>query len=50
VVGTWKRAFKKGGVVVTPFPFGALSETELEAFAVAASRYGDFLGMPVILS
>jgi hypothetical protein len=50
VVGTWKRAFKKGGVLVTPLPFATLNDAELEAFVVAASRYGDFLGMPVILS
>lgn len=50
VVGTWKRTFKKGAVVVTPLPFTTLSETDRESFAIAATHYGKFLDMPVILS
>ncbi len=45
VVGTWKRATTKKGVVLTPVPFGALGKAQLQAFAKAASRYGHFLGL-----
>jgi winged helix DNA-binding protein len=50
VVGTWKRTFKKGTVVVGPSPFTSLSEAENRTLAVAAERYGKFVGMPVVLS
>jgi hypothetical protein len=49
VVGTWKRTFKKGTVVVVPSPFTSLSEGQKRAIAVAAERYGKFVGMSVIL-
>jgi hypothetical protein len=47
IVGTWKRAFKRGGVSVEARPFAPLNNAESRAFAVAARRYGDFMGMPV---
>jgi hypothetical protein len=47
VVGTWKRTFKKGTIIVAPNPFGVLSEAETQAFAAAAERYGAFMNMPV---
>ncbi|HWS56729.1 MAG TPA: winged helix DNA-binding domain-containing protein [Pyrinomonadaceae bacterium] len=46
VVGTWKRALKKGSVVITPAPFAPLRKAEARAFKEAARRYGDFLGLP----
>lgn len=49
VAGTWKRAFKKGSVVITLSPFAPLKKKERQAVAVAAERYGAFLGMPTIL-
>lgn len=50
LVGAWKRTFSKGAVVVTTQTFTRLSDAEREAVAAAASRYGAFLGMPVVLS
>ena len=47
MVGTWKRAFKKGAAQLTPLPFTTLTEAELEAFAAAAQPFGQFLEMPV---
>lgn len=47
--GVWKRTFKKGAVVMTLNPFAALTEAENQAIAVAAQRYGAFLGLPVVL-
>lgn len=45
--GTWKRAFKKGTVVITPHLFNALTNDERRAVATAAARYGAFLELPV---
>lgn len=50
VVGVWKRAVKKGRVVLTLSPFGKLKQTETRAFAPAAKRYGEFLGAAVTLA
>ncbi len=50
VVGTWKRALKKDRVVVTPSFFRTPGKSEKQALAAAASRYGDFLGLPVSLA
>ncbi|MEW6732756.1 MAG: winged helix DNA-binding domain-containing protein [Acidobacteriota bacterium] len=50
VVGTWKRTFKKGSVVVTPSPFTSLKRTEKQALVLAANHYGSFLKMPVVLA
>ena len=47
VVGTWKRLFKKGALVITQTPFTPLTAGEQDAFVVAAQRYGEFLDMPV---
>lgn len=49
VVGTWKRVFKKGEVIITLSPFSPLKKKEKQAVAVAAERYGSFLGMPAVL-
>jgi hypothetical protein len=47
VVGSWRRTFKKGAVVVELAPFAPLTAAEGEAVTVAAQRYGEFVGMPV---
>jgi Winged helix DNA-binding domain len=47
VAGTWKRVFKRRGIVIEARPFAPLNKTEMRAFAAAARRYGDFMGMPV---
>ena len=49
VVGTWKRTLKKGSVIITPSPFNSLTTAEDQALAVAADRYGAFLGLSVVL-
>jgi len=49
VVGTWKRTFNKGAVVIASNPFTPLTTAQGRAFAAAARRYGEFLGMPVVL-
>jgi hypothetical protein len=49
VVSTWKRTLKKDSVVIAAHPFAALTAAEGRAFAVAAHRYGEFLGRSVVL-
>jgi hypothetical protein len=50
IVGSWRRTFKKGAVVIELAPFAPLTAAEGEAVAIAAERYGKFVGMPVVLS
>jgi hypothetical protein len=50
IVGSWRRTFKKGAVVVELAPFAPLTAAEGRAFVAAARRYGEFLGMSVVLS
>ena len=50
VIGIWRRAIKKGSVIITPMPFNPLTDEEHMAFATAAQGYADFLGMPMGLS
>lgn len=47
IVGSWRRIFKKGAVVIELAPFAPLTAAEDAAIAAAAQRYGDFVGMPV---
>ncbi len=47
VVGIWQRTLKKQEVAITLNPFASLNEEEIQAFTVAANRYGTFLGSPV---
>lgn len=49
-VGSWKRTFSKGAVVITTQTFTRLTEAQTDAITAAANQYGAFLGMPVILS
>ena len=49
VAGTWKRTFKKGAVVIELAPFRPLTDAEKHAVAAAADRYGEFMGLPVML-
>ncbi len=49
VVGTWKRAFKKGSVIVTPSPFTTLNADEMAGFAAGAARFGAFVGMEAVV-
>jgi hypothetical protein len=45
VVGTWRRTFKKETVTIEPNLFRELNNHEQAAFALAAGRYAEFLGM-----
>jgi hypothetical protein len=49
VAGTWKRELKKESVVITLSPFIPLKKKERQAVALAAERYGQFLGKPAVL-
>jgi hypothetical protein len=50
VVGTWKRRFEKGSVVVTPNLFTSLTKADKQALARAARQYGVFLQARVALT
>ena len=50
VVGTWKRALKRDGVVITQSPFAELGTAATRAVAAAADRYGKFLGVSANLA
>lgn len=50
IVGAWKRAISKGAVVVTTQTFARLTEAQSRAVAGAASRYAEFVGMPVTVN
>lgn len=50
IVGTWKRAFKKDGVLISAQSFTSLAPAEWEALACAARGYGQYLGQPVTLA
>jgi len=45
VVGTWKRAISKSRVTLTLQPFAAITKADSKAFANAANRFGDYLGL-----
>jgi hypothetical protein len=47
VVGTWRRSFKRGKVVITTSPFDSFSESDHELIHVVATRYASFLEMPL---
>ena len=50
VVGSWKRTIRRDSVVIETFPFTPLNTAESDGLAAAAAKYGEFLGMPVVLS
>ncbi len=50
VVGTWKRTLEKSAVTIEARPFTPLTKTETRALAVAAERYGRFIGLPATLA
>ncbi len=50
IVGTWKRTFKKAGVLMECTRFRKLTNTENDALTRAVLRYGKFMELPVILS
>jgi hypothetical protein len=48
IAASWRRTFKKEAVIIEIAPFAPLTATEDAAIAVAAQRYGDFVGMPML--
>jgi hypothetical protein len=50
IVGTWRRTFKAKSVVIELTPFAPLADVEMELVNEAAQRYGQFIGMPVVLT
>jgi len=50
IVGTWKRTFKKDAVLMEFTPFRKLKKVENDALTQAVLRYGEFMGLSVILS
>lgn len=49
IVGLWKRAVKKRAVEISLAPFTHFTDAEVEAIRAAAMRYGEFLGLPVVM-
>jgi Winged helix DNA-binding domain len=49
IVGTWKRVFEKKSVVISPVLFTGLKAAEQRALRLAAERYGQFIGLPVVM-
>jgi hypothetical protein len=50
VMGSWRRTFQKGSVVIELAPFAPLDDRAAEAISAAARRYGAFLGKPVVIA
>jgi hypothetical protein len=50
IVGTWKRRLGAKAVTIGTRPFGRLSRDASRAVADAARRYGEFLGLSVVLA
>jgi hypothetical protein len=49
IVGTWKRKVSAKAVAIETRRFDPLSRAGSRAVAAAARRYGEFLGLPVVL-
>jgi hypothetical protein len=50
IVGTWKRTISKDAVAIETSAFSGLTKPQSRAVAPAARRYGDFLGLPLVLT
>ncbi len=48
-VGFWKRTLNRSQVSIETKMYAPLNEAETQALAVAAERYGKFIGLPVVL-
>ena len=49
IVGTWRRTLAKKGVTLTTKYATPATPIQSRAFATAAKRYGEFLGLPALL-
>lgn len=50
IIGTWQRTMTKSKVSLAYRPFEPFSPSMYQAVTAAAQRYGEFLGLPVVLS
>lgn len=50
IAGIWKRTLRKDTVAIGTTPFVSLKKKEAKALAAAATRYGEFLGVPAELA
>lgn len=50
ILGTWRRSFKKGAVVIERNSFRPLTPAEDEAVVTATQRFAEFLDLPLVLS
>ncbi len=50
VAGVWKRILKQKSVSITAQPFTTFTGEQDQAIAAAAQRYGEFLGLPAVLT
>jgi hypothetical protein len=50
IIGSWRRTFSKGAVVIECAPLRPFTAAENDAFTAATQRFGEFLGMPVVLA
>ncbi len=50
VTGQWRRTLKKGTAIIELASFAPWTTAESEAISAAAQRYGEFVGMAVVLS
>ena len=50
IVGTWKPAFKKESIVITPSYFTKLNKAQTHAVAEAANDYGKYFGASVVVT
>jgi hypothetical protein len=49
IAGTWKRTLKKDGVEIELNPFAPLTKEEKKAVTAMAEKYGEFLGLKVVM-
>lgn len=49
VVGTWRRTLSKKTVAIETKPFRLLTPAEEKALVAAANRFGEFLGLSVVM-
>jgi hypothetical protein len=50
LVGAWKRLIRRDAVIIKTTIFTQLTESKDRAVAEAAHRYGNFLGLPVMMA
>jgi hypothetical protein len=49
IVGNWRRTVSKKAVTIESAPFRPFTDSERDAFAAAAQRFGAFLELPILV-